>query len=850
MIKFLLLIMIFGLFFHCTSNNVSADEPDLKAGNEDIELKIIFAGLSQSPTGVEVTVYTTNMVETKFEFSINNNGIIDTIFRVQTNPDFIPSMISYRCIRDSIVLGSNSHKITAQEKVVKSIPDNTPTLFNAGADTIIKAGDRYIYQISYEDDSPSVEMFYDYQGTGEYGSDNLHAYEHKGTFTSIVKAYDGYHTIYDTVMIVVEEYEYVAGTSLISSSNTLPSALSSSHTSSIEMTDTISNNEVRQNISSAQTLKELPSSSLNQESSIDASTVLSSSGISSESVLSSSATNSIRDTFKHAIDIVEIKNVTIYDEIEFSFKNSIEDSAIGAIVSQSWTIDGLTFSQFNEAPFLFTVGVDSLQNDIVTLTVTYSTGVTRTDTTHLTVYRDLPTLEFYTSHDTLEINQEIGFYIKSRDSLGVITSKVLIDHFGGVAHDLAISESSYILSGRSLPGKYSYTLTIEDDDGNAVSMRDTVVIVEPDPAEVILNAEIGGETTPSTGIYYLKFGDDILISATPHSGYRFKEWVILGDCNYTSLQNTAIILSNCLLGSELTPVWESLGGSLLDSIDLGGSGFTNVEELHYNGKQFVYVNQPFSSPYNSTVFEVIAGKLYETYSGNWSGGWNLAKSYTINNLGFLYIMKSNSGEVYMHSVDDSGVITLPLIDSYDWTSGWEDVLFYTVKGKIFIHLLKPETGQYSIGEINSSVAPYGNLLSPGEIHGGSYTVSWDLSATTIVGDSTYIVLMDTVLGACVVKSVELDGLPNVTNKQTLTYAGGWTKIEYFIYNLQQYLYFENAVSGKIIIHSVNANGTIGAEVVNKIKTDIIGGSFSFGNDYLFRVRNNELKLYSIEVLFE
>ncbi len=83
----------------------------------------------------------------------------------------------------------------------------------------------------------------------------------------------------------------------------------------------------------------------------------------------------------------------------------------------------------------------------------------------------------------------------------------------------------------------------------------------------------------------------------------------------------------------------------------------------------------------------------------WSGGWTIARPYTIGGDKFLMLLKTSDGTMRVYRIELDGTIG-ERIQNRSWSSGWTHAVKYAVLGSNFMMLYKRGDGTIHVNKIN------------------------------------------------------------------------------------------------------------------------------------------------------
>jgi hypothetical protein len=98
---------------------------------------------------------------------------------------------------------------------------------------------------------------------------------------------------------------------------------------------------------------------------------------------------------------------------------------------------------------------------------------------------------------------------------------------------------------------------------------------------------------------------------------------------------------------------------------------------------------------------------------DWSSGWSIARTYSVGQQTYLFLLKSSTGAVRIRGVQADGTPdeAQPAI-SYDWSSGWTTAEFEQNNGASFLYLGKSHDGTMKVykmrpdGRVGSLIREY------------------------------------------------------------------------------------------------------------------------------------------------
>ncbi len=202
-------------------------------------------------------------------------------------------ILTYTCFNKEELVASNIKTITLfNDTTIASTPDKVPVFITSSNDTTMNIGDKISFsEIKFSDDSKFLKFEYDHMGNGTFQDNPQYVYKEEGTFFAIICISDSFHTIYDTVVVTVENFSFSSNRATSSSSNTENSPVNSS-------ANAASNSSISETMgrSSSATTQIFSSFSPSSSSKVVSSSVAYSSSsviLSSSSKGSSSSSNSI-----------------------------------------------------------------------------------------------------------------------------------------------------------------------------------------------------------------------------------------------------------------------------------------------------------------------------------------------------------------------------------------------------------------------------------------------------------------------------------------------------------------------------------------------------------------------------
>jgi len=220
-----------------------------------------------------------------------------------------------------------------------------------------------------------------------------------------------------------------------------------------------------------------------------------------------------------------------------------------------------------------------------------------------------------------------------------------------------------------------------------------------------------------------------------------------------------------------------------------------------------------------------------TFSYNWTSGWNSVETFKVSNSNYLFLLKENTGDIHIHEFNNDGSVGKRVYDQ-KWSVGLTIAQFYEINGQTFLFLLKKATGNIYIHKINSD-GTIGARISQ-----KLWSAGWSKAQFYEINEQSFLFLIKNPQGDADVYKIKNDGTVGdliFTEKWT----SGWTTTEVFKSNNQLYLFLLKNRTGDIHIHKINNNGTIGSQVYqNKWSTGWSTAEFYETNNqtYLFLLK--------------
>ncbi|MGL1937321.1 MAG: InlB B-repeat-containing protein, partial [Fibrobacterales bacterium] len=252
-----LCVFLFGiitpfLFIACLGASETAHAPDEFSDVDDttalLSLTIVKGDLSMDSIYLVIT-------DAEDEFLVVENGVelgAATIFFELTVPQSRDITLEYVCFNNgAVVARKNESVVVLGELALESVPDEMPTLFSAGNDTIIALKERYTVPIVWEDNSFHVSYAIQFVESEEFTEKTSHIYNKIGTYSVVVHAFDGYNNVFDTVVVTVENNRSHASSFAVADNPSSSEAVPQSSMVSVSSAENVSSSE---NISSGTTL--------------------------------------------------------------------------------------------------------------------------------------------------------------------------------------------------------------------------------------------------------------------------------------------------------------------------------------------------------------------------------------------------------------------------------------------------------------------------------------------------------------------------------------------------------------------------------------------------------------------
>lgn len=191
----------------------------------------------------------------------------------------------------------------------------------------------------------------------------------------------------------------------------------------------------------------------------------------------------------------------------------------------------------------------------------------------------------------------------------------------------------------------------------------------------------------------------------------------------------------------------------------------------------------------------------------WSSGWTTALFYGTSRGTFLFLLKSATGDVHIHSMNRDGSVG-ERVASCDWSSGWTSAEMFQTKQGQFLFLLKQSTGDVHIHKMEQS-GVVGQRVATCDWSSG-----WSQVEFFEAGGTLYLFLLKQSNGVVHVHKMNDDGS---VGEQVVQYdwSGGWTTVKSFIVGGRPYLFQIKAGSGTMNINRLNNDGTVGELIVNE-----------------------------------
>ncbi|MBN1929063.1 MAG: hypothetical protein JW764_05935 [Chlorobiaceae bacterium] len=192
---------------------------------------------------------------------------------------------------------------------------------------------------------------------------------------------------------------------------------------------------------------------------------------------------------------------------------------------------------------------------------------------------------------------------------------------------------------------------------------------------------------------------------------------------------------------------------------------------------------------------------------DWSSGWTHALFYGSSRGAFLFLLKSATGDVHIHSMNRDGSVGARVV-SYDWSGGWTTAdMFQTGKGQ-FLFLLKQSSGEVHIHKMEQSGA-VGQRVATYDWSGG-----WSHAEFFEAGGQLYLFLLKQSNGVVHIHKMNDDGSVGARVAE-YDWSSGWTMVRSFIVGGRPYLFLLKAGDGTVHIHRLNDDGSVGQQVASE-----------------------------------
>ncbi|MGL1903777.1 MAG: InlB B-repeat-containing protein, partial [Fibrobacterales bacterium] len=242
-------VFLFGiitpfLFIACLGASETANAPEEYSNLDDtmalLSLTIVKGDLSMD------SIYLV-IIDGEGEFLVVENGVepgAATIFFELTIPQSRDITLQYVCFNNGAVVARKSESVIALgELSLESVPDEMPTLFSAGNDTIIALKERYTVPIIWVDNSFHVSYAIQFVESQEFTKETSHIYKHIGTYPVVVHAFDGYNNVFDTVVVTVENNRVHVSSFAVADNPSSSRSVPLSSMVSVSSTENVSSNE-------------------------------------------------------------------------------------------------------------------------------------------------------------------------------------------------------------------------------------------------------------------------------------------------------------------------------------------------------------------------------------------------------------------------------------------------------------------------------------------------------------------------------------------------------------------------------------------------------------------------------
>jgi hypothetical protein len=212
--------------------------------------------------------------------------------------------------------------------------------------------------------------------------------------------------------------------------------------------------------------------------------------------------------------------------------------------------------------------------------------------------------------------------------------------------------------------------------------------------------------------------------------------------------------------------------------------------------------------YTSYHQGTLLGVRYDlpAYQYDWSDGWSHALFYGSSRGMFLLLVKSATGEVYIHAMKKDGSVG-ERVTSYGWSAGWTTAEMFQTRQGLFLFLLKSGTGEVHIhrmeqnGTVGQRVATY------------DWSEGWSHAEFYEAGDKLFLLLHK--LSGEVHIHTMIDNGQVGRSVQTSSWSAGWTTVRSFIAGGRRYLFLLKSCDGTMHIHRLNDDGTIGEKIASE-----------------------------------
>ena len=270
------------------------------------------------------------------------------------------------------------------------------------------------------------------------------------------------------------------------------------------------------------------------------------------------------------------------------------------------------------------------------------------------------------------------------------------------------------------------------------------------------------------------------------------------------------------------------------SVDGWTDGWTTAKPYEINSSYFWFLLKAsgYANDGNNVHIMKVShcGNPTKRFTHRWGENWTTAEFYQAKNgKTFLFLMKaSGKGDdgfnVHIHEVNASGDIGEQVFEK-DWSPGWTNAQFFEAGVRRFLFLYKAR----GAGEDGHNVHVH-EVLDNGDI--GSKVFFTDFfhnpqSFETVRSTVTYRIGRKTFL--LVIRESGVDPKDNVhipsdgnlhifeltmtggfgSSIETLQTSAGWTSVRVFEARGRKYLFLLKKNEGRVNIHKINLNGTLG-----------------------------------------